>query len=84
MNATATGELARAITIPVIASGGVSTLADIEALSHLVGDGPATAGVSGAIVGRALYEGAIDLAAAQVRADELQADRAESALPGDS
>ena len=39
---------------PVIASGGVTTLADLESL--------ATTGVEGAIVGKAIYEGAIDLA----------------------
>lgn len=44
------------VTIPVVASGGVTTLDDISAL--------ATAGMAGAIIGRALYEGTIDLAAA--------------------
>lgn len=64
VNAEATGELANAVDIPVIASGGVSSLDDIELLGKLEGRG-----VAGAIVGRALYEGSIDLAAAQVKAD---------------
>jgi phosphoribosylformimino-5-aminoimidazole carboxamide ribotide isomerase len=53
-NTDATAALARAVTIPVIASGGVSSLADLAALK-------ATNVISGAISGRALYDGAIDL-----------------------
>ncbi|MFD0980855.1 1-(5-phosphoribosyl)-5-[(5-phosphoribosylamino)methylideneamino]imidazole-4-carboxamide isomerase [Tropicimonas aquimaris] len=53
-NVEATAALARATTIPVIASGGVSSLADLIALRDAVG-------ISGAISGRALYDGAIDL-----------------------
>jgi len=53
-NITATESLARAVSIPVIASGGVSSLADLEALKS-------TGVISGAISGRALYDGAIDL-----------------------
>lgn len=56
-NIAATEALARAVNIPVIASGGVSSLADLEALK-------ATGVISGAISGRALYDGAIDLAQA--------------------
>ena len=56
-NVAATAALARAVTIPVIASGGVSSLADLAALK-------ATGVIAGAISGRALYDGAIDLAAA--------------------
>jgi len=56
-NVAATEALARAVSIPVIASGGVSSLADLDALR-------ATAAVSGVISGRALYDGAIDLAEA--------------------
>lgn len=59
-NVAATASLARAITIPVIASGGVSSLDDIRALCEVADDG-----IMGAIIGRALYEGAIDLAEAQ-------------------
>ncbi|NDR56593.1 1-(5-phosphoribosyl)-5-[(5-phosphoribosylamino)methylideneamino]imidazole-4-carboxamide isomerase [Aliiruegeria sabulilitoris] len=53
-NVQATAALARSTTIPVIASGGVSSLKDIEALRDAVG-------ISGVITGRALYDGAIDL-----------------------
>ena len=56
-NITATEALARAVSIPVIASGGVSSMADLSALK-------ATGVISGAISGRALYDGAIDLSAA--------------------
>ena len=58
-NVEATAALARALTIPVIASGGISSLEDIQALVA------ADDGISGAIIGRALYEGAIDFAQAQ-------------------
>jgi phosphoribosylformimino-5-aminoimidazole carboxamide ribotide isomerase len=54
-NIEATAALARAVSIPVIASGGVSSLADLEALRDC------GAGLNGAISGRALYDGAIDL-----------------------
>jgi phosphoribosylformimino-5-aminoimidazole carboxamide ribotide isomerase len=56
-NIDATAALARAVNIPVIASGGVSSMDDLTALK-------ATGVISGAISGRALYDGAIDLAAA--------------------
>jgi phosphoribosylformimino-5-aminoimidazole carboxamide ribotide isomerase len=66
VNVDATATLARAIRIPVIASGGVSTLEDIRALA-----GIAAEGVVGAVVGRALYEGTLDLTEAQQLADTL-------------
>ena len=53
-NIPATADLARAVSIPVIASGGVSSLTDIRALI-------AEKRISGAIIGRALYDGRIDL-----------------------
>ena len=56
-NIDATAALARAVNIPLIASGGVSSMDDLTALK-------ATGVISGAISGRALYDGAIDLAAA--------------------
>jgi phosphoribosylformimino-5-aminoimidazole carboxamide ribotide isomerase len=56
-NVEATEALARAVSIPVIASGGVSSLDDLAALK-------ATGVIAGAISGRALYDGAIDLAEA--------------------
>ncbi|MEM8730320.1 MAG: 1-(5-phosphoribosyl)-5-[(5-phosphoribosylamino)methylideneamino]imidazole-4-carboxamide isomerase [Pseudomonadota bacterium] len=55
-NVEATAALARAVSIPVIASGGVSSLEDLMALRDC------GAGLNGAISGRALYDGAIDLA----------------------
>lgn len=66
VNAESTAELARSISIPVIASGGVRNLDDIHKL-HAVADD----GIMGVIIGRALYEGSIDLAAAQKLMDEL-------------
>ncbi|MBF9031643.1 1-(5-phosphoribosyl)-5-[(5-phosphoribosylamino)methylideneamino]imidazole-4-carboxamide isomerase [Rhodobacterales bacterium HKCCE3408] len=56
-NVAATEALARAVRIPVIASGGVSSLADLVALRD-------TGVIAGAISGRALYDGALDLAEA--------------------
>ncbi|WP_323041810.1 1-(5-phosphoribosyl)-5-[(5-phosphoribosylamino)methylideneamino]imidazole-4-carboxamide isomerase [Gemmobacter sp.] len=53
-NIEATAALARAVAIPVIASGGVSHMADLIALRD-------TGVIAGAISGRALYDGAIDL-----------------------
>lgn len=58
-NIEATKALAEAISIPVIASGGVSSLKDIEHLMAIE-----TSGVSGAITGKAIYTGAIDLSEA--------------------
>lgn len=57
-NITATAALANAVNIPVIASGGVSSLDDLRALKN------SGAPLNGAISGRALYDGAIDLGAA--------------------
>lgn len=65
VNVEATRRLAQAITIPVIASGGVTNLDDIRALKAAEGDG-----IMGAILGRALYEGTINLADAQKLADD--------------
>jgi len=57
-NVAATAALAHAVTIPVIASGGVSSMADLQALKDC--DAP----LNGAISGRAIYDEKIDLAAA--------------------
>ena len=57
-NVAETAALANAVSIPVIASGGVSSIADLEALKSC------GAPLNGAISGRALYDGAIDLAEA--------------------
>ncbi|MFP4154893.1 MAG: 1-(5-phosphoribosyl)-5-[(5-phosphoribosylamino)methylideneamino]imidazole-4-carboxamide isomerase [Halothiobacillaceae bacterium] len=63
-NMEATRELARAVRIPIIASGGMTNMDDIERLCDADEDG-----VAGAILGRALYEGTLDLAAAQAFVD---------------
>lgn len=64
VNTEATAALADAVNIPIIASGGVSTIADIDSLGKQM-----HRGISGAIVGRALYEGTLELAEAQALAD---------------
>ncbi|MEQ4617524.1 MAG: 1-(5-phosphoribosyl)-5-[(5-phosphoribosylamino)methylideneamino]imidazole-4-carboxamide isomerase [Corticimicrobacter sp.] len=66
VNIEATVRLARHVRIPVIASGGVTDLRDIDALCAVEEEG-----VSGAILGRSIYEGTLDLKTAQARADEL-------------
>ena len=66
INIDATVKLAQALTIPVIASGGLSALADIEKLCAVEDEG-----IEGVICGRAIYTGDLDFAPAQARADEL-------------
>ena len=66
INIEATVRLAQALTIPVIASGGLSSIADIEALCAVEDEG-----VEGVICGRAIYSGDLDFEAAQERADAL-------------
>ena len=68
INIDATVKLAQALTIPVIASGGLSDITDIERLCAVEFEG-----ISGVICGRAVYTGALDFASAQRRADELAA-----------
>ena len=70
INIEATVKLAQALTIPVIASGGLSDIADIERLCAVEGEG-----VEGVICGRSIYTGALDFAAAQARADVLNGNR---------
>ncbi len=65
VNVDATVSLCRGITIPVIASGGISNLDDIRALCEAGEEG-----IFGAITGRAIYEGTLDFAKAQKLADE--------------
>jgi phosphoribosylformimino-5-aminoimidazole carboxamide ribotide isomerase len=60
VNVEATAQLAEACGIPVIASGGVTNMDDIRALKKV-----AARGVLGAITGRAIYEGTLDLTEAQ-------------------
>jgi phosphoribosylformimino-5-aminoimidazole carboxamide ribotide isomerase len=66
INVEATVKLAQALTIPVIASGGLAGLADIDKLCAVEFEG-----IEGVICGRAIYNGALDFASAQARADAL-------------
>jgi phosphoribosylformimino-5-aminoimidazole carboxamide ribotide isomerase len=66
VNVEATARLARAIRIPVIASGGITNMEDIRALGAIAGDG-----VMGAITGRAIYEGTLDFAEAEKLAESF-------------
>ena len=66
VNVDSTVALAQAIHIPVIASGGITDIDDIRSLCAVSDEG-----IMGAITGRAIYEGSLDLAAAQQLADEL-------------
>ncbi|MDH5737459.1 MAG: 1-(5-phosphoribosyl)-5-[(5-phosphoribosylamino)methylideneamino]imidazole-4-carboxamide isomerase [Gammaproteobacteria bacterium] len=59
INLRATAELAASVVVPVIASGGVAELKDIEALLNL--DPVVDGGIMGVITGRAIYEGTLDL-----------------------
>jgi len=66
LNLEATLELARALTVPVIASGGITNLDDVRALC-----GAEQEGIVGAITGRAIYQGTLNFAEAQKLADQL-------------
>ena len=66
VNVDATLKLAQALTIPVIASGGITNLDDVRNLCAVADEG-----IMGAITGRAIYEGTLDFAAAQALADKL-------------
>jgi phosphoribosylformimino-5-aminoimidazole carboxamide ribotide isomerase len=66
VNIEATVKLAEAVRIPVIASGGITSLDDVRKLCEV-----ADSGIMGAITGRAIYEGALDFAEGQKLADEL-------------
>ena len=68
INVEATVRLAQALTIPVIASGGLAGIEDIERLCAIEDEG-----VEGVICGRSIYTGALDFTAAQTRADALRA-----------
>ena len=69
-NLTALGEMQRAVDLPVIASGGVTTADDITRLAAL--------GVAGCIIGRALYAGTLSLADALVCARRAHSSLKES------
>ena len=68
VNVESTVALAKAIKIPVIASGGITNIDDIKALCEVQDEG-----IVGAITGRAIYEGTLDLEKGQKLADELTA-----------
>lgn len=65
VNVEATLKLAQAIKIPIIASGGLNSVKDVQAVCKLVPEG-----IVGAIAGRALYEGKLDFKKAQAAADK--------------
>ena len=66
VNVEQTLNMAHASSIPVIASGGITNIEDIKALAAV-----AEQGISGAITGRAIYEGTLDVAEAQAYCDNL-------------
>ena len=68
VNIEATVRLARELTIPVIASGGITNLDDIKNLCQVEAEG-----IMGAITGRAIYEGTLDFVAEEKMADEMGA-----------
>ncbi|MDZ7751981.1 MAG: 1-(5-phosphoribosyl)-5-[(5-phosphoribosylamino)methylideneamino]imidazole-4-carboxamide isomerase [Gammaproteobacteria bacterium] len=70
VNLEATVRLAQSVHIPIIASGGITNLEDVRRLCEVADEG-----ISGAITGRAIYEGTLDFAEGQRLADELDAGR---------
>ncbi len=70
VNIEATVELARAVNIPVIASGGIHNIENVKKLAEASGSG-----IVGAITGRAIYEGALDFAEGQRVADQWSVER---------
>jgi phosphoribosylformimino-5-aminoimidazole carboxamide ribotide isomerase len=66
VNVDATVRLAQELRVPVIASGGLTNLADVKALCNVEDEG-----IIGVITGRALYEGTLDFKQAQAEADKL-------------
>ena len=69
VNVEATVKLAQAISIPVIASGGITNIEDVKALCAVSKEG-----INGAITGRAIYEGTLNFAEGQALADKLCPD----------
>jgi len=73
LNMEASLQLARALSVPVIASGGITNLDDVRALCAVEQEG-----IVGAITGRAIYQGTLDFAEAQKLADQL-AEKSQAA-----
>ena len=73
VNIEATVALARHLTVPVIASGGLTDLEDIKALCAVESEG-----ITGAITGRAVYQGTLNFVEAQKVADQLSGKKAEA------
>ncbi|HNO76325.1 1-(5-phosphoribosyl)-5-[(5-phosphoribosylamino)methylideneamino]imidazole-4-carboxamide isomerase [Nitrosomonas mobilis] len=76
MNVQATVALADTLTIPVIASGGITNLEDIKKLCEFESHG-----IMGAITGRAIYQGSLDFGAAQTLADKLSLLNSKTTSP---
>jgi phosphoribosylformimino-5-aminoimidazole carboxamide ribotide isomerase len=70
-NVEATRALAAAVRIPIIASGGITTIDDVRALAEV-----ADSGIIAAITGRAIYEGTLDFAEGQRLADQFNSQQA--------
>jgi phosphoribosylformimino-5-aminoimidazole carboxamide ribotide isomerase len=73
VNIEATVALARQLSVPVIASGGITNLDDVHALCAVEPEG-----IVGAITGRAVYQGTLDFAEAQKLADKLSSKKGEA------
>jgi len=72
VNVKATVDLARELSVPVIASGGITDLKDVKALCEAESEG-----ILGAITGRAIYEGTLDFSEAQKLADKMASEKAK-------
>ena len=69
VNTESTVELAKELSIPVIASGGITNIQDVRKLCEVESEG-----IMGAITGRAIYEGSLDFREAQLLADKLSSE----------
>ena len=78
VNIKATVELARELSVPVIASGGITNIKDVKALCEVESEG-----IMGAITGRAIYEGTLDFTEAQKVADKM-AEKTAKAKEGEA
>lgn len=70
VNVAATVALAKAVKVPIIASGGITNMDDIEALANVAHEG-----IVGAITGRAIYEGKLNIRQANQRIDAIVSNR---------